>query len=256
MKFFSLQSGSNGNSHFIKSNNAGILIDSGLSGVKTKKLLEESGFSIEDVDGLIITHEHIDHISGVGVLARMFKIPVYANRETMFVTINKVNSFDASLMHFIDEPFMIGDMKITPFPVSHDAVYPFGYLVESEGKKISFVTDTGVISDYVYELTENSDLYFVESNFDPIMLKNGPYTKDLQRRVAGEFGHLSNFECAHYLINSMGNRTKAVVIGHISYQNNNEILAKLTVENILAENGFEVPVYVSGRFNKSEVISI
>lgn len=256
LKFFSLQSGSNGNSHLIQSNNTSILIDSGLSGVRTKNILAEAGFSIEDVSGVLITHEHDDHVSGAGVLSRKFKTPVYINRATFKMATMKMKQIDESLLHFIDGPFCIGDIVVTPFKICHDAADPLGYVLKSDGKKISVITDTGVITDEVMALTKNSDFFYVEANFDPIMLKHGPYTPALQERVRGDFGHLSNFECAEYLINAIGDRTKAVMIGHISLFNNGETLAKLTVENAIAEAGLDVPVFVSSRFRPSVVIEI
>lgn len=147
LKFFSLQSGSNGNSHLIQSNNTSILIDSGLSGVRTKNILAEAGFSIEDVSVVLITHEHDDHVSGAGILSRKFKTPVYINPATFKMATLKMKRIDESLLHFIDGPFCIGDIEVTPFRTYHDAIDPLGYLIECEGKKISVITDTGFISD-------------------------------------------------------------------------------------------------------------
>lgn len=256
MKFFSLQSGSNGNCHLIESNNSTILIDSGISGIKTKRLLEEEGFDIMNVLGVLLTHEHDDHVSGAGVLARKYKVPVYANRNTFERASVKMKAIDESLIHFIDGPFCIGDLSVIPFKTCHDACDPCGYVVKSGDKKITILTDTGCVREDVLEITRNSDIFYVEANFDPVMLKNGPYSPMLQARVRGEFGHLSNFECADYLINVIGDRTKYIMIGHISYQNNNEVLAKLTVEDVLSKHGFEIPVFVSSRFRKSVVLEI
>lgn len=256
MKFFSLQSGSNGNCHLIESNNTTILIDAGISGVKTKRLMEEEGFDIFNVRGVLLTHEHDDHASCAGILARKFKLPIYANRNTFQKSIIKMKAIDESLIHFIEGPFSIGDLYVLPFRTSHDACDPCGYVVKQGDKKITVLTDTGCVKDEVLNVTRNSDIFYVEANFDPIMLKNGPYSPMLQARVRGEFGHLSNFECGEYLINAVGDRTKFIMIGHISYKNNDEMLAKLTVEDMLAKNGIDIPVFVSSRFRKSVVLEI
>lgn len=240
----------------IESDNTTILIDSGISGAKTKRLMEEEGFDISRVEGVLLTHEHDDHVSSAGVLARKFKLPIYANKNTFEKALIKMKAIDESLIHFINGPFSIGDLSVEPFKTSHDACDPCGYVVKSGNKKITVLTDTGCVKENVLEVTKNSDIFYVEANFDPIMLKNGPYSPMLQARVRGEFGHLSNFECAEYLINVVGENTKFIMIGHISYKNNDEMLAKLTVEDILQKNGINVPVFVSSRFRKSVVLEI
>lgn len=241
MKFWSLYSGSSGNSLFIEDKDTSILIDAGLSGKNIISAMDSVGEEINKVKGIFVTHEHLDHIKGVGILSRKFNIPIYANEKTWIAMEKCVGKIKEENIKIIDKEISLGDLHIKAFNVPHDAAKCYGYTVENrDGKKLSTVTDMGVFTKEIKENIEESNIVLIEANHDVEMLKFGPYPYDLKRRVLSEIGHLSNNDCGKAIINIMNDKQKKIILGHLSGTNNVPELAYKTVENIILENGLKI----------------
>ena len=197
MKFCSLYSGSSGNSIFIASDNTRVLIDAGLAGKKIDEALKHIGEEASSIDGIFITHEHIDHIKGVGVLSRKYDIPIYANDNTWAVMEKNIGKIKEHNIRIMDRrsSIAINDLEIRSFNIPHDAIAPVGYTVSYAGKNASVVTDFGVFTEEIRDNIIDSDIILLESNHDVNMLRMGPYPYNLKLRVLGENGHLSNEDC-------------------------------------------------------------
>lgn len=240
LKFCSLYSGSSGNCQLIKTDNTTILVDAGLSGKKIQQQIINIGEDPKKIDAIFVTHEHMDHVQGVGILSRRFDIPVYANEKTweaMNKTIGDVKSHNIKI---ITDDVEVGDLFIQAFNISHDAVKPVGYNIYYKNKKISLVTDTGCVSENIIKSISDSDLMLVESNHDEDMVLIGPYPWSLKRRVLGEFGHMSNDTAGDLISKVIKRGTEIVLLGHLSKENNFPELAYKTVENILIQKGIDV----------------
>lgn len=237
IKFCSLYSGSSGNSLFLGVGNTRLLIDAGLSAKRIIEALVSIGEKPEGLSAILITHEHIDHIKGAGILSRKYNIPIYANENTWAVMGPMLGPVSLGNMAYLStgKEFEIGDILINTFPTPHDASESVGYNFYAEGKKITVATDIGHINlDLLYYL-ESSDLLLLESNHDVEMLKIGPYPWNLKKRIAGDHGHLSN-ESAGKVIAYMAEKgTKRFLLGHLSRENNFPELAYQTVCNALNE---------------------
>ncbi len=246
VNFLPIASGSKGNCTYVASNNTKILVDCGISAKKTTELLCNNGIDIKEINGIFITHEHSDHINGIGVLSRKHNIPVYATSKTWDYMLDngKLGKFDERLRNDIykDEFCIIDDIKILPFEISHDAVDPVGYNIFIEDKKISVCTDLGIVTDSVVKMLDESHVILIESNHDSKMLETGPYPYMLKRRVMGNRGHLSNVACGELILKLKNENLKHVYLGHLSDENNKPLLALDTVSNILKANSFDVNV--------------
>jgi phosphoribosyl 1,2-cyclic phosphodiesterase len=210
MKFCNLFSGSDGNAIFVGHNETKILIDAGVSCKKVVHALESIQESIEQIDGIIITHEHIDHIKGIDVINRKYKTPIYANRSTWKKIHEKFDVSRLTTCHVFKtkEPFKIGDLEIHSFPIPHDAAEPVGFNVLSPQKKISILTDVGHMNVELIHQLKDSDLIYLESNHEEEMVKVSSYPWSLKQRILGEKGHLSNLNAGknHSSNDSIGNR--------------------------------------------------
>lgn len=238
MWFCSLFSGSSGNCLYIGTSSTNILIDAGLSGKKISSSLDSIGINPGKIDALVVTHEHSDHVRGVGVMSRMFNIPVYANNKTWVSMKETIGSIKQENVKVIDNHsvFTIGDIDLKPFKTPHDAADSVGYCLFNNNTKISIATDIGHISDCVYENILDSNLVLLESNHDVEMLKSGPYPYILKRRILSDTGHLSNTDAGEAIVRLFKDRNMTVVLGHLSEQNNFPELAYRTVSCILEEN--------------------
>jgi len=239
MKFCSLASGSSGNCYYLGTEKANILIDAGISGKRVCYDLEEKmGLNGTDLDGIFITHEHIDHIQSVGVLARKFKTPLYATSGTWAGMKNKIGNVDQDLCHVLPDTgsLEINDVNIEWFPTSHDAKEPVGYLVENDKKRIGLATDTGMIDNRMAKALFDVNLLILEANHDEKMLINGKYPAYLKKRIQSSHGHLSNIAAGQALLDLAGDKTKSVFLAHLSHENNLPSLALRTVGDILSEN--------------------
>ena len=240
LKFCSLFSGSSGNCQYIKTENTTILVDAGLSGKKIQQEIVNIGEDPKKVDAIFITHEHIDHIQGAGIMSRRLNVPIYANRKTWEAMNTYIGDIKSENIKILDECAEVGDLSIIHFDISHDAANPVVYNIFYKNKKISLVTDTGCTNDLIINSIMDSDLLLVESNHDEDMVLIGPYPWTLKRRVLGEFGHMSNDTAGNLISRVVRRGTEIVLLGHLSKENNFPQLAYKTVENILKENFIDV----------------
>lgn len=240
MKFCPLYSGSSGNSIFISTENSKILIDAGLPGKKIDEALKSIDETAEGLDGIFITHEHSDHIKGVGVISRKYDVPIYANAKTweaMSSSIGKIKEHNIKIMDrrsIVD----IKDLSIKSFVIPHDAVSPVGYTVCSGEHKVSVATDFGTYTEEIHNNIKDSKVILLESNHDINMLKFGPYPYNLKRRILSEVGHLSNEACGEAIVSiAKEGLGKRIILGHLSSTNNNPDLAIQTVLSVITEKG-------------------
>ena len=259
IKFCSLSSGSSGNCQYIETKETKILIDAGFSGKRIEELLGEIGVDPKSLDAILVTHEHIDHSKGVGVLSRRHNIPVYANAKTwesMEKTIKTVK-LENTRVFKTNKNIHIKDVLIHPFNLSHDALEPVGYIVFSDKKKLSFITDTGWVTEGIKQKIKNSHLYFMESNHDVKMLMSGVYPWSLKQRIISPHGHLSNDDAGSILGQVLRGEKEIVLLAHLSKDNNNPDLAYNTVRNALLTQGFDVDndvrLCMTNRDKKTEV---
>ncbi len=261
MKLCSLSSGSGGNAIFVSGEKNKILIDCGISGKRAETELQKIGVSPKQLDGIMITHEHNDHISGVGVMMRKFGIPLYINQKTWERTKPLIGSYEDRKINIIatGESFQIGNLDIKSFSVSHDAAEPVGYTVSEKDKKISVATDIGVLEKSLFDMLRGSGAIFLEANHDPNMLDMGPYPLPLKQRIKSETGHLSNEDAgfAVRFLYRMG--TEKFLFGHLSRENNYPDIAIKTILNILEEDQIQtdaMELYLAPDSCLSEVIEI
>lgn len=241
-KYSILASGSTGNSFYLETPKKRFLVDAGLSGKKIVSLLAEIDRKPEDLDAIFVTHEHKDHIHGVGVLARKYNLDVYANEKTWSAMDKALGKLDISQKHIFEENSLMtfGDIDIESFGVSHDAIAPQFYRFMKDDKSFVMLTDTGYVSDRMAGIIENADAYLMESNHDPNILRAGSYPWSTKQRILSDKGHLSNEDGASALLRSLGNRTKRVYLGHLSKENNIKELAHMTMEASLMQADIDV----------------
>lgn len=240
LKFCSLYSGSSGNCQYIKTQNATILVDAGLSGKRIQQEIAKIGEDPNKIDAIFITHEHVDHIQGAGIMSRRLNIPIYANEKTWEAMSPCIGNIKSHNIKILDDCTQIGDLTIKPFDISHDAAHPVGFNIFYKNKKISLVTDTGRANGTIITSIADSDLLLVESNHDEDMVIIGPYPWPLKRRVLGEYGHMSNEAAGRLIAEVIRKGTEIVLLGHLSRENNFPELAYKTVESILVENSIDV----------------
>ncbi len=234
MKFSVLGSGSSGNSSYIEMGNKKFLIDAGFSGKKIVEKLNNIERRIENIDGIFVTHEHSDHIQGLGVLSRKYDIPIYIHEITYGIIREKIGKIEAKNINFLQEDkVQFENCVISNFEVMHDAVKCLGYTFEYEEKKLAYASDVGCTNNIIKENFKNSDVIVVESNYDYNMLMTGPYHWELKNRVKGRNGHLSNAEASKLISQVMSDRLKKVYLMHISKDNNTPELAYSSLYEIL-----------------------
>ena len=264
LHFNTIASGSSGNCAFIGSDNTRILIDAGLSGKRAESALSAMGIPPESLDALLITHEHSDHVQGIGILSRRFDLPVYATPGTWeamdrFGAIGKIHPCN-KLLVYSGERLVFNDLCIHPFAIPHDAAEPVGYTVESEGRKIAVATDIGKITPLIERHLADCDLLLLEANHDVDMLENGPYPIQLKRRILGDRGHLSNANAGLLLTKVYSERLRHIFLGHLSEENNRPAVAHQTVNDILTANGIDtkkqVKLVVADRHRPGKLISL
>lgn len=235
MKFCSIASGSSGNCIYAGSAGTSVLIDAGISGRRIEQGLKNIELTTTDIDGILVTHEHSDHVKGLGVLARRYGIPVYATEGTLCAVRESpgIGKIPEELLKVVraDETFQIGDLEIQPFAVSHDAAEPVGYRIGHNGKSCAVATDMGCYDEYIIDRLQNLDVLLIEANHDVRMLEAGKYPYYLKRRILSEKGHLSNETCGQLLGRLLHDRIAEIFLGHLSRENNYEALAFETVSD-------------------------
>lgn len=237
VRFCPIASGSSGNCIYVNSGEAHILIDAGLSGKRIKSGLDALGVHGEDINGIFVTHEHADHITGAGILSRRYDIPIYATPRTwrFFQRHNTIGRIQEKNIKMIEpgEDTSVGTMVIKAFDIPHDSSQPVGYCVFTNKYKITVATDIGHVTDEVRNGICDSDILLLESNHDVEMLLNGRYPKVLKDRVMGGRGHLSNVTAGQLISEVMSEKLRYVYLGHLSEENNRPLIALDTVKSIL-----------------------
>jgi phosphoribosyl 1,2-cyclic phosphodiesterase len=261
MKFCPLYSGSSGNSIFVASDKSRILIDAGMPGKRIDAALQAINENTNKIDAIFVTHEHSDHIKGVGVLSRKYDIPIYANEETWGEMASKIGKIKEHNIKLMDQKHVdIGDLTVERFSIPHDAINPTGYAVYNENKKACIATDLGNFTEEIKNVIHDSDILLLECNHDVEMLKFGPYPYVLKRRILSNVGHLSNEACGNAIMEILNDKVKKVFLGHLSKTNNYPDLAYKTVENILQENkvkiGKDIKLYMTNRDSVSKFVEV
>lgn len=221
-KFCTLFSGSSGNCTFISDGKTNLLVDAGVSASRICAALAEIGYTPYDIDGILLTHEHRDHVAGVSILSRNYSIPVYANVGTMEKTLAITGWIFDDYIHTFksNEKFAVGDIEVFSFSIPHDTIDPVGYTFRFDGKYYSVATDIGHVTESILKHLCKSEAVLIESNHDVQMLKDGPYPYYLKQRILGERGHLSNENAAHLAAQLVKWGTKRIALGHLSEKNN------------------------------------
>ncbi|MBF2352857.1 MBL fold metallo-hydrolase [Listeria welshimeri] len=242
IRFSILASGSSGNATLIETGDQKILVDCGLSGKKMEGLFAQVGRNMNDLDAILITHEHSDHIKGLGVLARKYKLPIYANAKTWKAMDNMIGevSSDQKFQFDMETVKSFGSMQVESFGVSHDAIEPMFYIFHNGNKKFVMITDTGYVSDRMKGHIAGADAYLFESNHDVEMLRMGRYPWNVKRRILGDEGHVSNEDAAIAMSEVITDQTKRIYLGHLSKDNNMKELARMSVTQILISEGIDV----------------
>ena len=259
--FCSLYSGSSGNSLFVQTENTKLLIDAGESAKKITEALSLLNVDVTQLDGILVTHEHSDHVKGLGTLSKKYNIPVYANSKT-WDAMPEQNTKVLDINHKYFQPsetFEIGDLKISHFEIPHDAANPCGFNIFHEDKKISVATDIGHMTSQIIHKLEDSSFILLEANYDPNILKCSKYPYPLKQRIAGPNGHLANVDAGKTVSYLMKSGLSKVMLGHLSKENNFPELAYKTVVNELIENKCDenrIRINVATRFSPSPVIDL
>lgn len=259
--FCSLYSGSSGNSLFVETSNTKLLVDAGESSKKIESALNELNVDASQIDGILVTHEHTDHVKGLLSFSKKFNVPIYANRETLdaLPDVKAKIKEENHKIFTIDKKFDIGDLEVVPFSIPHDAVNPCGFNIFYNDKKISIATDIGHMDKKLIKNLEESSFLLLESNYDPNTLKCSKYPYFLKERIAGPNGHLSN--CAagktiSYLLNS---GLKSVMLGHLSKESNfPELAYKTVIEELYSQNFDEnkIKISVANRCTPSPILNL
>lgn len=244
MKVQTLASGSSGNCTFIDSGSSKILVDAGISARRISRSLESVGTRMDEIDAVVVSHEHSDHAKAITSLP----VPVYVSSATTHLWEGRVDS----LCHFrTGDSFCIGDMRLDTFPVPHNALDPVGFTVESKDGKVGIVTDIGFATNVVSDRLRGCDMLIIESNHDEGRLISGGYPWELKQRVGGRFGHLSNRQCSKLLESVVHGKLRFVVLAHLSERNNMPHLALESARKVTGE--FPVSVHVAPKNNSGEV---
>lgn len=265
MELCSIASGSSGNCVMVGADDSRLIIDAGISGKRIEQGLNSLGHKTSEMKGVLVTHEHIDHISGLGVIARRYGLPIYATEGTKQAILHtkSVGAIDESLFHVIapNERFLVGELEVEPVKISHDAAEPVAYIIRKEGKSAGVITDLGTYDGYLLEKLRGIDLLLLEANHDVNMLQTGSYPYFLKQRIMGDRGHLSNERSGQLLGRVLHDHFHAVVLGHLSQENNYEQLAYETVRLEITMGdcpytGNDFPVYIANRDRVSQMIAV
>ena len=251
MRVSVLSSGSKGNTTYIETENAKILIDLGNTAKYVKEKLEDINVNPKDIDAILITHTHVDHVGGLKVFASRYNIPVYVT-NIMLEALDYLSNY-----RLLSDEFDIKDIHVTAIKTSHDAPDSRGYIVSNNGKSIVYITDTGYINKKYFDVLSNRNLYIMESNHDVEMLTNGSYPFNIRKRILSDKGHLSNYDSAKYLSSFIGDNTKYVLLAHLSHDNNTEELAYETLNERLNKDNKHVDNIIITRQNEeTELIEV
>ncbi len=253
VKFVSLVSGSSGNATFLSDNKTKILVDCGMSGKALEKSLSDIGERASEISALLITHEHIDHVKGAGIISRRYNIPIYTTTGTHnAMDIGKVADEN---IRIVSDDFEIGSIGVKAFSIPHDAAEPVGYSFFTGGEKVSVATDIGHMTDELMKSLRGSNRILLESNHDVEMLRLGSYPYSLKQRILGANGHLSNDTAAEVAAVLANNGTHSIMLGHLSEENNYPQIAYNTVLNRLRMDKIDINLCVADRFNPTPCLA-
>jgi phosphoribosyl 1,2-cyclic phosphodiesterase len=249
--FSSLNSGSNANCYYVSSGDTAILVDAGLSCRETEKRMNRLGLKMEQVKAIFISHEHSDHITGLEVLSRKHKLPVYISQKTLA---NSSISIDQTLTRYFrkDETVVIDNMQVKCFNKSHDAADPFSFMISSQNINVAVITDIGYACKQVLNYFQQSHVVFLESNYCETMLANGDYPYHLKRRISSDEGHLSNKQALELFLNYRTPQLSHLILSHLSKNNN----TPETVDALFKPHAGNTNVIVASRYEESALFSI
>ena len=252
MKISVLSSGSKGNTTYIEANKTKILIDCGNSSKYITSKLSKINVTPEQIDAVLITHTHSDHIKGLNVFTKKTNACIYMT-EKMHPFLDYIDNYQL----ITNDCFTIKDLQITTIKTSHDVEDSLGYIISYHNKTVVHITDTGYINKKYFELLSNKELYIFESNHDVEMLNNSSYPFELRQRIVSDKGHLSNYDSAKYLSKFIGENTKKIILAHLSEENNTELLAINTLKDRLKKEKIEFNNIIIAKQNQeTELITI
>ena len=252
MKVKVIASGSKGNCTLIQTDKIKILIDMGIGYQQLVSELEKINLEPQSIDAILITHTHSDHIKGLPSLVKKTNLKVYMLEEMEPELVKKIPENN---LHLYTNPLILEDLTINLIRISHD-VEGVGFVIEHNNHSLVYLTDTGYINRKYIPLMKNRDLYIIESNHDEEMVMEGPYPYILKQRVISDKGHLSNHATAEYLLETVGNNTKQIILAHISENNNTEELALNTTKDLLAENNIYKPITLAKQYEPLDEIEV
>lgn len=256
MRFCVLGSGSKGNCTLIESGKTALLIDAGFSGVEIRRRLEKIGRTPEMITAILVTHEHNDHISGVGVFSRRCGVPVYANPATHLAAEGRIGEVSRRREFATGESFTVNGLQIHPFVVSHDTAEPVGFVVSDGRNTVGYCTDTGRTTRLIAHHLRRCQALILESNHDPRMLRDGPYSLELQQRVRSNLGHLANEDAADFLAGLIHDELRSVVLAHLSQVNNLPKLALAATREKLVAQAAHCDIILATQESPSRVIDL
>ncbi|MHC1747766.1 MAG: MBL fold metallo-hydrolase [Cellulosilyticaceae bacterium] len=263
-KMCTIASGSSGNCTYLQAGNVSILIDAGISGKKIEQGLQEIGVLPQAIQGIFITHEHSDHIKGVGIFSRRYDVPIYATQPTWLTMqdenmLGKIKEENIKILEK-EKTLAFDELRIFPYSIYHDATDPVGYTFNYDDKKITLATDLGMVDERILANLRGTNGILLEFNHDVNMLEAGGYPFYLKKRILSDVGHLSNEVAAQVLIDIYHKDLQWAILGHLSRENNLPDLAYLTAKNALEENnlhiGKDIEVIVASRDSVSPVYSV
>jgi len=242
VRFSVLASGSTGNAIYVGTDRVSVLIDVGITGKQAEAALQEIGVKPSELTAILVTHEHVDHIKGIGVMARRYNLPIYANEKTWAELEGQIGTIREEQKRLFEtgEKQELEDLGIESFGISHDAAEPMGFCFYHGNKKLSVATDLGYVSSRIVETIRGADAYIFEANHDVEMLRMSQYPWSVKRRILSDVGHLSNESAGEALCDFLQGQAERVFLAHLSKENNMMELARLTVKNILEEKGLKV----------------
>ncbi|MEC0722368.1 MBL fold metallo-hydrolase [Bacillus haynesii] len=240
LQFSVLASGSTGNALYLETDDHAFLVDAGLSGKAMEGLMAQIDRKLDQLDGIFVTHEHSDHIKGLGVLARKYELPVYANEKTWKAMEGHIGKMDngQKFVFPMETVKSFCSLDVESFGVSHDAAEPMFYVFHYNGRKLALITDTGYVSDRMKGIIRSANAFVFESNHDVGMLQMGRYPWNIKRRILSDVGHVSNEDAALAMTDVIGDETSRIYLAHLSQDNNMKELARMSVQQTLAAKGF------------------
>ena len=259
-KFCTLYSGSSGNCSLVQTDSTKILVDAGQSAKKIEEALSAIDVDPFSIDGILVTHEHSDHVKGLGILSKKFHIPVYANSETWNAMEKQKEKVEENNIKFFSfDKFKIGNIDVKPFSIPHDAANPCGFNIFNNDKKISIATDIGHMNKEILQNLLNSNFLLLEANYEPEVLRYSKYPYLLKTRISGPNGHLSTVDAGKTISYLVNRGLDKVMLGHLSNESNFPELAYKTVveqlmENNVAQNNLRLSV--ANRYEASPMINI